>query len=69
MTGGRVGERGAGRYLPKKVVGDPAQPRRIKKKFIGGSGLSGQIFLSTCIRRHKAAIATKSRKEEIGGSE
>jgi hypothetical protein len=26
-------------------------------------------FLSTCIRRRKAAIATKSRKEETGGSE
>ena len=35
----------------------------------GGSGLSSQIFLSTCIRRRKAAIATRSRKEEIGGSE
>jgi hypothetical protein len=34
----------------------------------GGSGLSGQIFLTTCIRRCKAAIATRSRKEEIGGA-
>jgi hypothetical protein len=32
-------------------------------------GLSGKIFLSTCIRRRKAAIATRSRKEETGGSE
>jgi hypothetical protein len=35
----------------------------------GGSGLSGLIFLSTRIRQRKAAIAVRSRKEEIGGSE
>jgi hypothetical protein len=36
-----------------------------------GSGISGQIFLSTStrIQRRKAAIATRSRKEETGGRE